>query len=287
MYRDDKTKPTEKLPTFEGVGEITKKIIDNLAERKSRKGVPEFRIGLDAIDKGIFGFHRAHLTTIAARPGQGKTSLCIQAAYKLAELGKKVAFISLEMTRETLIERMFCNMYELPSWDLITGLFDDSVYKKLSEFISIMDKKPLVVLDDYCFTEEELYKLVEHFEFVPDVLILDHIQEVKRDSKNKLTQWETLTEYLRTLKSLALKHKICVIAISQINRQGDSKPSLTTLKGTGGIEEMSDEVFLISEKDEIGIDGSNYIINLAKNRFGPIGSFDCYFDKKIHKFKNV
>jgi len=281
MLTDGRGEFTKKYPKFEPLGNTLERVIENIT---SRTGKPEYESGLEVLDKGIFGFHNSQMTVIAARPGVGKTSLICQVSAYMARQNKKVALISLEMTRETILERMFCVEQGVNGFDLIMGRMDGVIERKLSKFCADIGRTALRVVDDYCYTENELYTLIEYLEFRPEVLIIDHIQHIR--SEGKRTQWETLTQYLSFLKEIAMKYKIAVIVISQINRMGEFAPTLANLKGTGAIEEMADHVLLMHQLETNEVDGNNFKIQIAKNRYGPCGTFNLYFDRERYRFFN-
>lgn len=280
MSTSSERKFEQRLPTFEPLADTLERVADNIGQRN---GKPELTTGLRVLDEGIFGLHRTQLTVVAARPGIGKTSLVCQVALNLVRQNIKVAFLSLEMTKESILERMFCIENNINGFDLIMGKFGEREQNLFSKFSSEIAGTPLRIIDDYCHTENELYTLIEHLQFRPDVIILDHLQHIQ--SIGKRSQWETLTEYLRYLKEISMKHKIAIVCLSQINREGDEAPSMTNLKGTGGIEEMADHVLLMHDlKGELTENGNNFKIRIAKNRFGPVRTFDLWFAKECSKF---
>jgi replicative DNA helicase len=276
--------PEERYPAFEPLPATVEKVIDIIG---ARTGKPDILTGFRVVDEGLWGLHRGQLLTIAARPGQGKTSLACQIAYNVAKNGYKTAFLSLEMTKHSILERMFCAEYDVKAWDLLTGNISKEITEKLSRFLVDCRDIPLQIIDDYCFTERELFTLIEHIQFRPDVIFLDHIQHIRSSSKK--SNYECLTEYFRYMKELSMRYNMAVVVLSQINRSGEEKPTLANLKGTGGIEEMSDYVFLMNPSEGLKVDefGKNYSIVIAKNRFGAVKVVDMYFDPKMTKFSEV
>jgi replicative DNA helicase len=67
-------------------------------------GVPS---GFSELDRILGGFQKSDLIVLAARPGVGKTSLALNIALNAAKrYGQKVAFFSLEMSSEQLVQRL-------------------------------------------------------------------------------------------------------------------------------------------------------------------------------------
>lgn len=278
------------LPKLEKVSDVVGRII---VEVGNRRGEPEFKTGLEVVDKGLFGLHRKQLTILAARTGNGKTSLACNVAFNLADAGKKVAIVSLEMAREQIVSKIFCSENNVNSFKLLIGRVSQEEKRRLEAFQKLVEELPLRIIDDYCFTQDELYTLIDHLEFKPDVLIIDHLQHIRAITSGRTSERENLAEYLRFLKETAMRHNIAVMCLSQINREGDEKPTLKHLKGTGALEEMADHVMLLSlvrktnPFEENTQEKIEAIVEIAKNRFGPIGYFNLMFDAPIGKFFNV
>jgi len=285
MLENSRRKPVRHLPKHETLGETVDRVIENIGKRGIE---PELKTGLEALDRGTLGLHKSQLTILAARPGQGKTSCAVQIAFNLGCAGKKVAFVSLEMTRESLVEKMFCLENRVNSRKLMMNqLGPDDTYK-LTMFAKLAKDLPIKIIDDYCFTEEELFTLIEHLEMHPDILIIDHIQHVRTEQAKY--ERETLNNYIRYLKEIAMRFNIAVLCLSQINRQGDDKPTLANLKSTGALEEMADSVIILHQKKdkEIFVDNKESLVecvmDLAKNRRGPVGYFDVLFEAHTGRF---
>lgn len=278
MQGDNKRKIESRIPSVESLQKTAEQVIDNIGKRN---GKPEFETGLEVIDVGLNGLHRTQLTILGARPGVGKTALAGQIAIHLAKQGIRVAFISLEMTKQTVLERIFCNEFKINSYDLNQESLPKYITDKFIPFIELMSKLPLQIIDDYAFTVDELYTLIEHLNFKFDVLILDHLQHIS--SQKGVGRWDTLTEYLRYVKEISLRFNFASLILSQINRDGTDRPTMANLKGTGAIEEMADHILLMHPIEH---ESHNLEIGIAKNRFGRMGKFDLYFQSEFCKFIN-
>lgn len=279
-------------PKYEPIAETLRRVAQ---QAESRTGEPELKTGLEIIDKGIHGLQRSALTIIAARPGNGKSSLVCQIAFNLADNGKEVALVSLEMTRESVVSKIFCNQNKIDSFDFMHKKHSLSTADRLESFIKIVELMPLRIIDDYCYTADELYTLIEHLEYRPDVLILDHLNHIRIGNMGRMSEREVLSEYLKYLKEIAKKYNIAVVCVCQINREGDDKPTIKTIKGTGAADELADHVFLLHverQHQELmsgNLDGNleNATIDLAKSRFGITGFRKVLFDGKHGRFLNI
>ena len=285
MSQNDRRRVVEHLPKNEPLGTTIERVIENIGKRG---GEPELKTGLEVLDRGTYGLHRSQLAILAARPGQGKTSCACQIAFNLADAGKKVCFVSLELTRESLVEKLFCLTARVNNRKLMMNTMNDEEKFKLDSFAKLAKDLPIKIIDDYCFTENEMFTLMEHLEMRPDVLIVDHLQHIRNE--DPANERGILNNYLRYLKEIAMKFNIAVLCLSQINRQGDEKPTLANLKGTGAIEEIADAVIILHQKNPKSAfaDTSDNLIecvmDIAKNRFGPVGYFDVLFEAHTGRF---
>jgi replicative DNA helicase len=84
--------------------------------------------GFKDLDNMLSGWQKSDLVILAARPSVGKTSLALDFVRNAAVHGKHaVAFFSLEMSKEQLVDRMVSAESKVNSWKLRTGskLYDN------------------------------------------------------------------------------------------------------------------------------------------------------------------
>ena len=85
--------------------------LQELSQKKGKlAGVPTGFKDLDNLFNGLRG---GDLIIVAARPGVGKTSFALNLAVNAAKLNTKVAFMSLEMGANQLIQRILCTEAQL------------------------------------------------------------------------------------------------------------------------------------------------------------------------------
>ena len=275
--------PETSFPKYEPLAETIERVVESI---NKRDGKPEIETGVAVLDRGIYGLHRAQLTIIAARPGSGKTSFAAQVAFNIVIKGYKVAIISLEVSKEMMLEKIFCIAKRVDSRRVQRNDLNEQERIKLRLYADeIKSLDNFRIIDDYCFTENQLFTLFEHLEFKPDVLLIDHVQHIRMSDK-KLPEREVLNNYLMYLKEIAMSKKIAVMCLSQINRQGDDKPTLANLKGSGKLEEIADQVIIMHPKETPTTFTANekvllsdVVMDIAKNRYGPVGYFEMLWEK--------
>ena len=208
---------------------------DEVDQRKQWKGIPELPYGIKALDNLCWGLHRKQVCCIAARPSEGKTTLGLNIGWNLSDAGKTVYFISLEMSKEQLLERIFCDVFSVHNTKIRTGQIDTETERKMESFERLVnEQKPsLLIRDDLGYNYQEIEYAVKNLKPKADVIILDYIQLCSLG--NYRNKQEAISEYIRAMKQLATEENIAVIVLSQINRKvgerTDRRPQLHELKG--------------------------------------------------------
>jgi replicative DNA helicase len=144
-----------------------------------------------------------------------------------------------------------------------------------------------------------------HFERGIDLIIIDYLQLIQGDGKNE-TRVQELSTITRALKTLARELSVPVLALSQLSRAIEARPShvpqLSDLRESGSIEQDADVVIFIHREDlncspedwsrVHDIESEPYPhgiadIIIAKHRNGPQGHIKLRFLERAVKFSNV
>ena len=260
-------------------------------ELEERGEEPKLPISsLPDFNKKIWGL-KVGLTTIGARTSQGKSSIALQFAHDLASKGNEVLFLSLEMTVENMIERLFCNIKMVDNTKLQQGYFskDTDIQLKWKAFEEEITKIPLLITCGIGQTFQEVVDLFALLNPKPKAIFIDYIQ----GSKLGLHEREMLNEYIRYFRELCLKNNIAGVICSQVNRKVNEEtkePSMDCLKGTGTLEEHSDIVLLLHWENfytHVEDNFNKFKIMVAKNRNGMTGNHYVYYAPKHYKFTDT
>ena len=255
------------------------KELSHVIKSMQGKTSPGLLTGFESIDRMTGGFQPGNLIVLGGRTSQGKTSLVVNFAYNLAISGKKILFVSLEMTKSELFKKIISLDTNIPYEKLRSGWLTkeqrEIINDKGREFYKLDN---FILLDDLYTLSSILKSVITH---KPDVLIVDFIQHM-RYSKGENRAYQ-IEEIMKGLKQIAKIENCVVIVLSQINRDsesGDKKPHLQNLKGSGSLEESGDVVLLIHwpflyESSEP--EGEVHI-TVAKNRHGRTGKITLKFD---------
>ena len=125
------TEQKETKSNLTSASELIKVSIDKLTELASRnQEVTGIATGFPTLDKMTSGFQPGDFIILAARPSMGKTALSLNIALTAAMKHKKsVAYFSVEMGKEQLVDRMLARESGVDAWALRTGNLTDADFE--------------------------------------------------------------------------------------------------------------------------------------------------------------
>ena len=261
-------------------------------------GVPSGFADLDGLTSG---FQRSELVIVAARPSMGKTAFCLNIATNAAHKGHGVAIFSLEMSKDSLVQRMLCAEAMIDSQAVRQGRIRDSDYPKLARASGILQQCPIWIDDSPALTLLEMRGKARRLRAEVEVglVIVDYLQ-LMRSPDYAENRVQEISDISRSLKALARELEIPVIALSQLSRAseqrgGDKTPMLSDLRDSGAIEQDADIVIFIHRpemykdlREKAESQGQNIEgladVHLAKHRNGPTGNLKLHFHKAFTRF---
>ena len=279
--------------------------LEMLAQRdQAITGVPS---GFHELDHMTSGFQPADLVIVAARPSMGKTAFTLNIAQHAAITAKTgVAFFSLEMSKESLVQRMLASEALIDAQALRKGgrALDESM-PRLAQAAGILSHAPIFIDDTPGIGLLEMRAKARRLKSEHDIglIMVDYLQLMSGPANSENRQQE-VSQISRGLKALAKELGVPVIALSQLSRapeqrSGDEKgrPQLSDLRESGAIEQDADVIMFIfrqevyAERDENGrlkdptLEGKAEII-IGKQRNGPTGNARLFFHKQYTRFDN-
>ncbi|MDD4874128.1 MAG: replicative DNA helicase, partial [Dehalococcoidales bacterium] len=268
--------------------------------------IPHVFSGLTGLDDLLGGFQRSDLIVIAARPSIGKTSLAINIARNAAVgQGACVAMFSLEMFRESLVQRLLSSETGINSRRLRLGLNTEDEERKIMEAIGVLSQASIYIDDSPQLKVGDMRSKAKrlHFEHKIDLIIVDYLQLLQGDTRND-NRVQEIGYISRSLKALAREINVPVIAVSQlsraIERREKHEPMLSDLRDSGSIEQDADLVIFINREEVYYPNEEDWRaqhpedeyprgladIIVAKHRNGPIGNVKVRFIDRLTKFDN-
>ncbi|KKP98858.1 MAG: Primary replicative DNA helicase [Parcubacteria group bacterium GW2011_GWD2_38_12] len=256
--------------------------------------------GFQKLDNHLAGLQPSDLIILAARPSLGKTSLALNIAKNAALKNDiPVGIFSLEMSKDQVVDRLIASEAKVDLWRLRTGNFDlTGEYNDFARIRDSLDKlsKAKIFIDDAASPDVLQMKTMARrlqAEHGLGLIIVDYLQLIKPrgNSDNPVQQ---ITEISRSLKALAKELNVPVIALSQLSRAVEQRPSkiprLSDLRDSGSIEQDADLVLFIyreEERDNPNKKKSEAQIIIAKHRNGPVGKVNLYFNDQCATFNDI
>jgi len=255
-------------------------------------GVPS---GFKELDALTAGFQKTDLIVLAGRPGMGKTALALSIlAHAAIDHRKTVAFFSLEMGREQLVQRVLCRQAQVNMHLLRTGKLSQRDYPKLSLAVGPISDSKIFIDDHPSLNILELRAKCRRLKAQQglDMVMVDYLQLMQGAGRMENRQQE-ISQISRGLKALAKELEIPVMALSQLSRAveqrgGDGEPKLSDLRESGAIEQDADIVMFVYRDEMYNKEaekGKGKII-LAKQRNGPTGDVPVTFKSEWAAFEN-
>jgi replicative DNA helicase len=265
---------------------------------KTITGVPS---GFTDLDEMTSGFQPSDLIIVAARPSMGKTAFVLNVAQHAAiEHDIPVAVFSLEMSKESLVQRMLTAEARVDAQKLRKGMLRDDDFPRMARAAGILSAAPIWIDDTPGITLLEIRSKARRLKTDANVglVVVDYLQLVQGPSNSESRQQEIST-ISRSLKGLAKELSVPVVALSQLSRApeqraGDHRPQLSDLRESGAIEQDADLVMFIyrqemydgpTDKDGNSIEGRAEVI-VGKQRNGPTGFVNLFFHKAYTRFEN-
>jgi replicative DNA helicase len=272
--------------------EETFKRIDRLREREGRlTGLGTDYYDLDDLTGGL---QPGELVIVAARPSMGKTSFALNLTERVGGKDQGVAFFSLEMSSQQVIQNMLCCRAQIDGQSLRKGRVTDVQYKRLMEEADRLYEAPIYVDDTPGLTATQLRAKCRRLKQKHDIqmIVVDYLQLMSVGGRIENRQQEIAT-ISRAMKGIARELQVPLIALSQLNRdvenRDDHRPRMSDLRESGALEQDADVIVLLHREEYYKPTEANAglaQIIIAKQRNGPTGDVTLRFFREYMRFEN-
>ncbi len=279
--------------------------------------------GYRSLNEFTHGWQKGDFIILAARPSVGKTALGLNFAFNAAAKSNcTVAFFSLEMSAEKIMERLIASRSSVSNERIMQGYANAQEKVKIQNAIEeigrtsiFFDDSPDSKLGDIISKATKLKAQHEDL----GLIIIDYLGRIRVSDRPSMDQRQQEVSYVSgSLKQLARSLKVPVICLAQLNRDveknsGDKRPQLSNLRESGSLEQDADVVMLLYRADyytDLGIsveskkkfgqqkeeeqeqpearktssDVSEVSLTIAKNRNGRTGEVKLIFQKNFSRF---
>ena len=293
----------KKKADFTPINDVLMESVQNIEKLINNKGgLTGLPSGFADLDKLTSGLHPSDFIILAARPSMGKTALALNIVQNVAlrahkKIGgepRSVAFFSLEMSKEQLVNRMLCAEAGIDSQRLRVGEMGDKDWDALWGACDSMSKAKIYIDDTAGITVMDMRSRARRLkaEHGLDLIVVDYLQLMQGSGKRNTSgdRQQEVSEISRSLKALARELDVPVLALSQLSRSVEARqvkrPMLSDLRESGSLEQDADIVAFLYREDYYNPETENKHTELiiAKHRNGPVDTVNLFFHKQFTKF---
>ncbi|USS84646.1 replicative DNA helicase [Fructilactobacillus myrtifloralis] len=303
---------------FQPIRDVLTQAFEKINELSENGGddVTGLPTGYKALDQMTTGLHPGELVILAARPAVGKTAFALNIAQNVGtKTNKTVALFSLEMSAESLVNRMLCAEGSIDANHLRTGELSSDEWNSLTVAMGTLSNAKIFIDDTpgarIASIRANCRRLKKEADRDPDgglgLIVIDYLQLIEGSTRESRQQ--EVSEISRQLKKLANELQVPIIALSQLSRgveqRQDKRPVLSDIRESGSIEQDADIVAFLYRDDYYEREGANedeqganapapdddnvgeVEIIIEKNRSGPRGTVKLLFVKSFNKFSSI
>ncbi len=272
-------------------------------ERNDGRRITGVATGYDELDEMLSGFQRGEMIILAARPSMGKTALALNLTEQMASGGAGVAFFSLEMGKQQLVQRILCARAGVDGQRLRKNMLKQDDNVRLIAACDQMAELPIFIDDtpglNLLQMRSKARRLKERHGI--SAIVIDYLQLMSSGTRVESRQVE-VSEISRGVKAMARELDVPVLCLSQLNRQTEGReghrPRMSDLRESGSIEQDADVVMMLHREEyyhrgdeawqAANAEKQNLAeLILAKQRNGPTGTVKLVWDSRTTAFKNM
>lgn len=311
---------------FRNISFSIKETLDKtLLARKRYSHISGVSTGFADLDKMLSGLQQSDLFILAGRPSMGKTAIAINIAvnackYLNPDLDDKknlkaVGFFSLEMSSDQLASRILSMECSINATKFRTGQLSENEWEVVATRSAEIAKMPFFIDDTPALSISAIRTRARRMLRKNNLglLVIDYLQLIRgTSSRSAENRVQEVSEITQGLKAIAKELNIPVIALSQLSRaveqREDKRPQLSDLRESGSIEQDADVVAFIYRdsyykertrppenevdkfqkwKNEMQQVAHKAEFIIAKQRNGPVGSVELFFDAEFTRFGNL
>ncbi len=291
----DKTGTKEKFDLKEHLVQMYE--LPLIKKEKGYSGIPS---GFQDLDDMTDGFQDEDSIIIGARPSMGKTALILNIAANAGYKGAIPVIFSLEMSAESLIKRMLCLLGGIEGIKARNPYhyFDDKDHENWVAAIGVLERINMQIFDNPGQTVNEMRAHIRDVKREnPDkkvLVMIDYLTLIKPEESHNGNAHLQVSEISAALKGMAKEFKCPVLTLAQLSRgveqRSNKRPVMSDLRESGSIEQDADVIGFLYRDEYYNADSdkkSILEIDIAKQRNGPTGKVDIFYNKKTQRMRNL
>ena len=246
--------------------------------------------GFPSVDRLLGGgFRRGDLVLLGGDTASGKSSLALAFAIRAAMRGQRSAFLTAEMARERVLERVLAIEARARIDDLRLGTLSDEERSRAgATALRLRDCLPIVER----LTARDVDGLASAAAGMEGVqlMVVDPLSAFLQPGRSLD---DSLAFAARDLKAFALDANVALVATAPLPRfssRADRRPTLEDFGGSSILAEQADVVMALYREEMYqpgrDVEGATELI-VRKNRNGARGYVDLYFFERWERFEEV
>ena len=242
--------------------------------------------GLMPLDERLGGgLERGTYAVVGARPSIGKSSLALIVARNCSLLGVGVAYFILESTATRTVARLVANASGRGVSEIRRTMGRDDRIAAVRGARQKSDAERIWITDRHRSIHQivPIAKTLIRKHHV-GLVVVDYIQLVQPGGKHQNRERE-ISSISAELRDLSIKTEIVVLALAQLNREGEERPRLQHLRESGSLENDADVVLLLHRNRAMDHFEGPIECLIAKNRDGACGLVEMVLKPATLEFK--
>ncbi|MBI4282829.1 MAG: replicative DNA helicase [Chloroflexi bacterium] len=292
---------------FVAIRDVLDQYLEESARLESpleRRETPVYTSFVD-LDQLLGGLQRSDMIVLASGPSVGKSTLALNIARHAAGQGACVGIFSLEMSREQIGHRFLSSEANVDLRAVRQRLYGDAAERRIVNAAGTLSELPIYIDDTPLQSIVEIRSKARrlHMERKLDLAIVDYLQLIQGTGRRE-NRVQEVGEITRSLKGIARDLNIPLLALSQLSRAVEGRPShkpqLSDLRESGSIEQDADVVMFIYREDQRltreewerqnpdeEYPGGLADLIVAKHRHGPLDTINLRFNGPMARFEDL
>lgn len=237
--------------------DVTRNGPERLARYLERRNNPGLMVGVPSgfptIDRATQGFQPGQLITLTGLPKASKSVIALLMAKSAQEYGKRVLYITYEMTCEEQEQRLDAYRAGINDMKLLSGHLTEEEWSRLEQSIDITEGLPTLVFSQDCMTVTAIGAKIDLLK--PEIVVVDGVYMMDDEEGADKRSPQALEHIVSSLKFMAMNRDICIIAVTQSTdaRTKGEKLNSTSIMSSRSFTHYSNVVIGVERTNDVSI----------------------------------
>jgi replicative DNA helicase len=261
-------------------------VFKEIRERATSGEVLRIKTGITGLDDMTGGLRKGGKAIVAGKPGMGKSALCKQIAINLLVQGVKVGVITIEESRHKWGENLLANLSLVANNKIAFNTLSQEEDAEVCGAMIKAEQWPLFICDSArSLSRISAVANVLATKHGCEVIVVDHLHIIDGEANERENREREISKISAGLKWVWKELNVCGVEAAQLNRKdGRERPTLSSLRDSGSLEQDADLIVLLHSEDYYRRREEGYTPDgvleghVAKNKDGAQGVVPLFFD---------